>query len=90
MFDPAEYDGPGRGWVRPCGAPGPYCIPAPTPRQPGRLVVLTCTRPESHGTPFHQYATLDRGVIAQWDRAGRPDYPPIMKVRPKDGASHSV
>lgn len=90
MFDPDEYTRVGGAWVRTCGAPGPYCIPAPTPKSPGRLMVLTCTRPENHGTPFHQHATVDRGVIAQWDRTGRPDYPPKLTVRGNGGAANTV
>lgn len=82
MFDPAVYDGPVRAWVAVCGDPGPYCIRRPTPKNPHRLEVLRCTRPASHPGGFHQYAEADRGVIAQWDRSGKPDFPLIIQPGP--------
>lgn len=70
-----------RAWVRPCGAPGPYAIRRPTDHNPGRLEVATCTRPEGHSGFFHQHAETSRGVICQWGRDGKPDWPPILRVK---------
>lgn len=73
LADPAEVVvGP---WIRPCGDPGPYAIAAPTPTRPGRLRVLTCTRPEGHGGLFHQSSDHCARVLASWHRDGRPNFP---------------
>lgn len=79
LFDPESVATVHRGpWVRPCAAPGPYALRKPTPTQPNRLEVLSCTRPESHGGPFHQATDTRWGVLAQWSRDGKPDWPPIL------------
>lgn len=67
-----------RRWIAPCGRSGPYAVRRPTPANPGRLLVLTCTRPEGHVGAFHQFADDGGQVVAQWDRAGRPDWPPTI------------
>jgi hypothetical protein len=91
-LDLGEYPIPPgqRAWIRPCGAPDPFCISRPTPANPFRLQVLTCTRPENHGGPFHDHATFEWGVLARWGRDGTPHYPPPVKVRSTDGPADSV
>lgn len=91
LFDadllPSEMVGP---WVRPCGAPGPYAIRRPTPKQPTRLEIASCTRPENHGGAFHQHADARYGVICQWTRDGRADWPPLVKGGSTSGPTDSV
>ena len=79
FFDMAAQNPRTGAWVRPCGYGGPYAVRRPTPGNPGRLEVVTCTRPEAHDGPWHMYAELDRGVVCTWDRGGRPVWPPVLK-----------
>lgn len=76
--------------IKLCGFPGPYAIRRPTPKSPHRLEVLTCTRPDNHGGGFHQHADKDARVLASWDRAGNPNFPPILKELKTDGPDVSV
>lgn len=78
LFDAPTGASQNRAWIPLCGYGGPYSLRRPTPGRPDRLELLTCTRPAGHGGDRHQYAELDRGVVAQWDRGGRPIWPPIV------------
>lgn len=77
-------------YVKLCGSVGPYAVRRPLPKQPQRLEVLSCTRPDSHGGPFHQAATPEGTVIAQWDRSGNPLYPSIIKEGKASGSDIRV
>lgn len=75
MFDPAEYDRPVKGpWAAHCGDPGPYCMKAPTPKSPNRLVILDCNRPRHHKGD-HAHYTSEAKIVAKWGRDGQPIQP---------------
>ena len=80
LFEVPDNVGVRSPWVLICGDPRPYSIRRPTAKQPFRLEVLRCTRPARHGGLLHEYAEVDRGTIAQWDRGGEPVWPPVIKA----------
>lgn len=79
----------GAPWIKQCGDTGPFCVAAPTPKAPGRRQIVTCTRP-AHQTGDHCFAVTGRGVIAAWDRTGRPTYPQLISERTINGSANPL